>query len=206
VAAGVVAAACRSAGARLLHVSTDYVFDGRASSPYAEGATVGPRSAYGKTKLAGERAVLAEGGTVVRTAWLYGAGGRSFVATMVGLARGGDGPVDVVVDQVGQPTWTGDLAAGLVALGGAPAGAVPGGIYHATNSGQTSWFGLAKAVFAGLGADVARVRPTSTEMFPRPAPRPAYSVLGNGRWLAAGLPPLRPWEDALADGLRDVVG
>jgi len=101
----------------------------------------------------------------------------------------------VVDDQVGSPTWSADLAAGLVALGARPEPVPP--VLHHTNTGQVSWYGLARAVFAGLGADPERVLPTTTAAFPRPAPRPAYSVLDGGAWEAAGLPPRRPWDDAL---------
>lgn len=193
----VLASACKQAGTRLLHVSTDYVFDGTATSPYREDAPTGPTSAYGRSKLVGERAVLEslpDLGYVVRTAWLYGAAGGSFVRTMVRL-EGERETVDVVDDQLGQPTWTLDLAERLVALGRSDA---PAGIYHGTSSGETTWCGLARAVFAELGADPERVRPTTTEKFPRPAPRPAYSVLAPDGWDRAGMAPLRPWREALS--------
>lgn len=197
-AANVAAAAARH-GARLVHVSTDYVFAGDATSPYAEDADPAPRSAYGRTKLAGERAVLESGAraSVVRTAWVYGLHGKNFVATMLRLA-GGDGPVDVVDDQRGSPTWSADLAAALVALGASQA---PDSVYHVTNRGETTWYGLARAVFAGAGADPGRVRPTTTDKFPRPAPRPAYSVLGSARWDSHDLPAPRHWSEALAYAL-----
>ncbi|TDD75379.1 SDR family oxidoreductase, partial [Actinomadura rubrisoli] len=154
-----------------------------------------PVNAYGRTKLAGERAVLGyEHGYVVRTAWLYGAHGPNFVRTMARLAGERDS-VEVVDDQVGQPTWTGDLAARIVELAGAEA--APAGIYHGTNGGRTSWFGLAREVFTLLGLDPERVRPTTSDRFPRPAARPAFSVLGHGRWARAGLAPMRGWREAL---------
>jgi dTDP-4-dehydrorhamnose reductase len=190
-----LAIAAERAGARLVHVSTDYVFAGDATAPYAAGAPTDPRSAYGRTKLAGERAVLAAsaGAYVVRTAWVYGATGRNFVKTMARLERERD-TVSVVDDQRGSPTWSYDLATGLVALARrAPAP----GVYHCTNSGETTWYGFARAVFEQLGADPDRVTPCTTDNFPRPAPRPAYSVLGDDEWRAAGLPPMRPWRDAL---------
>lgn len=192
-----LAAACARHGARLVHVSTDYVFDGAATSPYPEDAPTAPRSAYGRSKLAGERAVLAalpDAGYVVRTAWLYGEHGGNFVATMARLSADRE-TLDVVDDQRGQPTWSMDVATRLVELVRADA---PAGVYHATNAGETTWFGLARAVFAQLGLDPERVRPTTTDRFPRPAPRPAYSVLGHDGWARAGLPPLRPWDEALA--------
>ena len=197
-----LAAACAATGARLVHVSTDYVFAGDAAGPYAEDAPTAPVNAYGRSKLAGETAVLGalpDTGYVVRTAWLYGAHGGNFVRTMLRLA-GEREFVDVVDDQVGQPTWSLELARALVAL--ADAGA-PAGVYHATAQGQTSWHGLAAAVFAEAGLDPARVRPTTSAAFVRPAPRPSYSVLGHDRWAAAGLAPLRPWRAMLAAALAD---
>mgnify|MGYP001409541872 CR=1 FL=1 len=194
-AVGTLAEACAEAGATLVQISTDYVFDGRGDRPYAEDAPTAPVNAYGRTKLAGERAATAAGGTVhiVRTAWLYGAHGPNFVRTMARLAAERD-TVGVVDDQVGQPTWTGDLADRIIALAGSGA---PPGVYHGTASGETTWYGLAREVFALLGHDPDRVRPVSTAEFPRPAPRPAYSVLGHDRWAEAGLKPMRHWRDAL---------
>jgi len=183
-----LAAACGDVDATLVQISTDYVFDGRADRPYPEDAPPAPVSAYGRTKLAGERAVLDTGrGHVVRTAWLYGAHGPNFVRTMTRLAAERD-TVEVVDDQRGQPTWTGDLAEQIIALVGADA---PPGVYHGTNAGETTWYGLAREVFALLGLDPDRVRPTTTDRFPRPAPRPAYSVLGHDRWTRVGLKPMR---------------
>ncbi|MBP2706412.1 dTDP-4-dehydrorhamnose reductase [Microbispora sp. RL4-1S] len=188
-----LAPACAKRGVRLIHVSTDYVFDGTGSEPYGEDAPVGPINAYGRSKLAGERAALAYGHTVVRTAWLYGTRGRSFPATMIRLAAERE-TVPVVTDQTGQPTWSADLAARLVALGLSDA---PGGVYHGTNAGRATWYELAREVFTLLGADPGRVVPTTSAAFTRPAPRPAWSVLGHGRWAEAGLPPMRHWREAL---------
>ncbi|MFI6108554.1 dTDP-4-dehydrorhamnose reductase [Streptomyces sp. NPDC051310] len=199
-----LAEACAAAGARLLHVSTDYVFDGRARVPYAEDAAPAPRTAYGRTKLAGERAVLEvlpEDGYVVRTAWLYGAGGASFVRTMLRLEASRPF-VDVVDDQRGQPTWSADVARRLVALGRRGA---PPGVYHATSSGDATWYDLARATFRLLGADPGRVRPAPSTAFPRPAARPAYSVLAHGRWREADLTPLRDWREALAEALPSLL-
>ncbi|WP_327297628.1 MULTISPECIES: dTDP-4-dehydrorhamnose reductase [unclassified Streptomyces] len=204
----VLAEACRETGAVLLQISTDYVFAGDGALPYAEDAPVAPRSAYGRTKLAGEEAVLSvlpERGYVVRTAWLYGAGGGNFVRTMIRL-EGVKDTLDVVDDQRGQPTWTADLADLLVRLGaGAIAGTAPAGVYHGTSGGATSWFGLTREIFRLLDADPARVLPTTSEAFVRPAPRPAYSVLGHDRWAAAGIEPLRDWRLALADAFPALV-
>jgi dTDP-4-dehydrorhamnose reductase len=200
-----LAAACAAAGAKLIHPSTDYVFDGHATAPYAEDAPTGPAGAYGRTKLAGERAVraaLPDGSYVVRTAWLYGAHGKNFVKTMLRLAGNGVSP-GVVADQHGQPTWTADVAAQCCAL--IDQAAAPG-IYHATSSGQTTWFGFAEEIFAlAQGQDQDRApergrltpKPITTADYPTPAVRPAYSVLGHAAWQAAGIEPIGDWKDAL---------
>lgn len=200
----VLAAACAASNVRLVHVSTDYVFPGDASVPYGVDDEPGPRTAYGRTKLAGEqavRAVLPEASWIVRTAWLYGGEGPSFVRTMAGLERSRE-TVSVVNDQVGSPTWTGDLAAGLLALVQSSVSSVPAGTYHATNAGQVSWHGFARAVFAELGTDPDRVLPTDSASFVRPAPRPAYSVLSPQAWVGAGLPALPGWREALAEAFK----
>ncbi len=200
-AVGTLARACAGTGAYLLHVSTDYVFAGDATTPYPEDAPTGPINAYGRSKLAGERAVLAElpeHGYVVRSAWLYGAHGPNFVRTMLRLAAERD-TVDVVADQQGQPTWSYALAAQLIALAAAAvSGHAPAGVYHGTAAGSTSWYGLARAVFAEAGLDPARVRPTTSDRFPRPAARPTYGVLGHDRWRAAGVPALPDWRGMLS--------
>jgi dTDP-4-dehydrorhamnose reductase len=191
-----LAAAAAEHGAWLVQVSTDYVFDGSATTPYAESTPVGPVSAYGRTKAEGERLAVEANGDrtyIVRTAWLYGAHGPNFAKTMLTLAGKLD-TVSVVTDQVGQPTWTLDLANRIVALLDSDA---PAGIYHGTASGQGSWMDFAAAVFAGAGLDPARVLPTDSSQFVRPAPRPAYSVLGHDAWAAAGLEPMRDWRLAL---------
>ncbi len=188
--------AARAAGARLVTISTDYVFDGSAREPYAEDAPRHPISAYGRSKAAGEERAIAahpEGTYVVRTAWLYGEHGPNFAATMLRLA-GSHPTVKVVTDQLGQPTWTGDLAAQIRLLIESDA---PAGIYHGTNSGRCSWFEFTKAIYSELGLDPERVLPTDSGAFVRPAPRPAYSVLGHDRWSAVGLPEMRDWREAL---------
>ena len=182
------------------------VFGGDGQRPYTEHDRPGPRTAYGRTKLAGERAVLGllpGTGHVVRTAWLYGAHGPNFVAAMIRLAS--ERPtVDVVADQCGQPTWTVDVADRIIALAGSGAGA---GIYHATSSGQTTWFGLAQEVFRLLGADPARVRPTTSgAAYQRPAPRPAYSVLGHDRWASGAIKPIGDWRAALKRAFPELIG
>ncbi len=197
-----LAAACTASGVPLVHVSTDYVFPGTSDRPYETDDAVGPSSMYGLTKLAGEDAVLRSGARawVVRTAWVYGAYGTNFVKTMIRLAGQRD-TVSVVDDQRGSPTWTGDLARGLLELASRVVGDRPPAqrVLHCTGGGETTWFGFAKAVFEELGADPARVIPCTTKDFPRPAPRPAYSVLSNESWQAAELTPLPHWRSALTE-------
>ncbi|GAA2726078.1 dTDP-4-dehydrorhamnose reductase [Cellulomonas aerilata] len=204
VGPALVARAARAAGARLVHVSTDYVFDGSAASPYPEDAPIAPRSAYGRTKAAGEWAVRAETADhlIVRTAWLYGAGGGCFPKTIARVAaeRGG---LDVVADQTGQPTWTADLAALLLRLVDA---AAPAGTYHGTASGEVTWHEFARAVVAAAGMEPGIVRPTTSESFVRPAPRPAYSVLGHGTLAAAGVEPIGPWDERWQAAASSVLG
>lgn len=197
-----LARATRRHGARLVHVSTDYVFDGGraedvaagAAVPYAEDAPLSPRSAYGRTKAAGEWAVRTENpdALVVRTAWLYGAHGPCFPRTIARVAAERD-TLDVVDDQVGQPTWTVDLADLLVRL---VVAAAPGGIYHGTSGGSASWWELAREVVAAAGhADRVEVRPTTSEAFARPAPRPAWSVLGHDALRGVGVEPIGDWRE-----------
>lgn len=195
-----LARAAANTGAAYVLLSTDYVFDGRATTPYAEDEPRHPVSAYGRTKAEGERLALDANPrtTIVRTAWLYGQHGPNFAKTMLRLAAERD-EVSVVADQVGQPTWTSDLARQIVAL--LDAEAAPG-IYHGTNSGQGSWYDFAQEVFKLAGLDPARVKATDSTQFQRPAPRPAYSVLGHDGWQRAGLPPMREWRDALRDAFH----
>ncbi|MFC4018003.1 dTDP-4-dehydrorhamnose reductase [Micromonospora sp. GCM10011542] len=199
-----LASACAATGARMIHISTDYVFRGDATEPYPEDAPTCPVNAYGRSKLVGELAVtrlLPDAGYVVRTAWLYSAHGPNFVATMLRLA-GERERLDVVNDQRGQPTWSYRLAEQLVALTGAAlAGHAAPGVYHGTASGETTWYGLARAVFDLRGLDPDRIRPTTSDGYRRSAPRPAYSVLGHDRWRAANLRPLADWRSALAEAL-----
>ncbi len=205
VAPGVLARSAGRHGRRIVHISTDYVFDGTASTPYDEDAPTRPRSAYGRTKAAGEaevRAAAPEHHLVVRTAWLYGRNGPCFPRTIARLARE-RGAISVVEDQVGQPTWTVDVADLVVRL--VFAGAPPGN-WHATSGGQTSWCGFARRVVesAGLASDV--VTPTDSEAFARPAPRPAYSVLGHRKLHDASVAPIGSWEERWAVAASEVLG
>ncbi len=200
-APGHIARACGEVGATLVHVSTDYVFAGDATTPYDVDTPPAPRSAYGRTKLAGEGAVRATlpQHYVVRTAWVYGCTGANFVKTMARLEKERE-TLTVVDDQRGAPTWSRHLAHGLVALAGSGA---PFGTYHLTGSGETTWHGFARAIFEELGADPARVLPCTTADFPRPAPRPAYSVLSDRAWRDVGFPPMAHWREALADAFAE---
>ncbi|MDT5205921.1 MAG: dTDP-4-dehydrorhamnose reductase [Mycobacterium sp.] len=201
-----IAQACARAGAQLVHIPTDYVCDGdcgaAAPRPYEPDDATRPLSVYGQSKLSGEQAVLAAlpQAVVVRTAWVYtGGNGKDFVAVMRRLAAG-DGVVDMVDDQTGSPTYVADLVSALleVADGGV---AAPNGIVHAANRGEVTRCGQARAVFDILGTDPERVRPVSSDHNPRPARRPAYSALSGRQSQDAGLSPLRPWRDALAEAL-----
>lgn len=197
----VLAAACSARRVPLIHVSTDYVFPGDASRPYEVTDPIGPRSAYGRTKAAGEDAVLGSGARawIVRTGWVYGVTGHNFVRTMVRLEAERD-TVSVVDDQRGTPTASAELAAGLLELAGLiVAGKGPSSrILHCTGAGDTTWYGFARAIFEAVGADPARVKPCTSADFPSAVPRPAYSILSNASWVDAGLTPMRPWQDALA--------
>jgi len=195
-----LARAAAVTGARLVQVSTDYVFNGAATAPYDEDAPLAPVSAYGRSKAEGERRARAEhpeGTLIVRTAWLYGQHGPNFASTMLRFAAERD-TLTVVDDQRGQPTWTRDLAAQIVAL---VESGVRSGVFHGTSSGETTWFGFARAVFEEAGLDPERIQPTDSAAFVRPAPRPAYSVLGHDAWARVGLAPIRDWREALAEAV-----
>jgi len=202
--AGNVARTCAARGARLVHISTDYVFGGDfdgAPRPYDVDDPVGPRSVYGRSKLAGERAVhdALPDATVVRTAWVYTGVGSDFVATMRRLESERD-EIEVVADQTGSPTYVADLAGALLQIADDP-GAPP--LLHVVNTGPASRYELARAVFAGSGADPERVRPVSTDKHPRPAPRPVYSALSTARF-DARYRPLRSWRDGLGAALAEL--
>ena len=204
--AGVLARAAAARGMPLLHISTDYVFDGAPPldgdgrpRPYLESDPTGPRSVYGRTKLEGEQQVLAASPahTVVRTAWLYGLDGANFPATMLRLA-GEREAVQVVTDQVGSPTWSGHLAPAILGL--LERGV--SGLLHLTGGGHVSWCGFAEEIFRQAEVD-CRVEPTTSEEFVRPAPRPAWSALESGR---DDVLPLPPWQDGLAGYLAARAG
>lgn len=189
-----VGALAKERGATLVYVSSDYVFDGTKASPYLEEDPTGPKSVYGASKLAGEKAAAESGAPtiVVRTSWLYGAGGKNFVDTIAAkLAQGA--PLRVVDDQRGSPTYARDLAHAIELL--LRRGAQ--GIVHATNSGHTTWYGFAREIASAMGLADASITPVTTEEFPRPAPRPRYSVLSGARFRALTGENLRPWEEAL---------
>jgi dTDP-4-dehydrorhamnose reductase len=193
--AGNAAAAAESVGARLVHVSTDYVFAGSSRDPYKEDAPTGPLSVYGKSKLEGEKRVLEyDRALVVRTSWLFGPGGPNFVATMVGLIEAGKVPLRVVDDQVGGPTYTPFLAKALVDLAGLGAT----GVLHYQNREPVSWYAFATEIARQWGGEV-EVQPVTTAEFPRPAPRPAWSVLDVARFEEIAGRPVEPWDRGLTD-------
>jgi dTDP-4-dehydrorhamnose reductase len=198
-AAGNVARACAALGARLVHVSTDYVFDGSKREPWVESDPTSPLGAYGRSKLHGEDLVRAElpDNAIVRTAWLFGPHGPNFVSTMLRLAAERD-EVEVVTDQVGSPTFAGHLAPALVDM----AERTDTGIFHGAGSGSCSWYELALEAFDAAGVS-CRVLPTTAEKFARPAPRPAYSVLGSEREDPITLP---PWQEGVRAHLAALEG
>jgi len=192
--AGNVARAAEASGAWTIHISSDYVFDGAKGSPYVESDTVGPVSSYGRSKLAGEQAVAdaaPERHTIVRSSWLFGAGGPCFPATILRLAGERD-ELQVVDDQVGAPTFTAHLASALLDLGAREHR--PAGVLHVAGGGSCSWFEFAREIVAGAGVR-CEVRPCTTAEMPRPATRPAYSVLRSEH--GAGVPVLPDWRDGL---------
>ena len=200
-----LAIAAAHSGARLIHVSTDYVFSGESQKPFAINDPIDPQSAYGRTKADGEKRLLnshPEKSYVIRTAWLYSAKGKNFAKTMTRLALNGASEVRVVNDQVGQPTSALDLAQQIVELG---LGTAPAGVYHGTNAGQASWFEFAQEIFSLAGADRNRVVPVSSSEYPRPAKRPSFSVLSHDAWSMTSISPMRDWKIALASVMPQVV-
>jgi dTDP-4-dehydrorhamnose reductase len=200
-----LARAAKHCGARLIHVSTDYVFLGEGKTPWKISDAINPQSAYGRTKAEGEGRVVdvySENSSIVRTAWLYSPWGKNFAKTMTRIAIKGDGEVRVVNDQVGQPTSALDLAKQIIELG---LSGSPPGIYHGTNSGQETWFEFAREIFRFAGADVNRVVPVSSSEYPRPAKRPSYSVLSHDAWAQTTVQPMRDWRIALEEAMPAII-
>jgi dTDP-4-dehydrorhamnose reductase len=200
-----VAAGAKLCGAKLIHISTDYVFSGENVTPWRVDDPINPQSAYGRTKAEGEQRVLEthpERTLIVRTAWLYSPWGKNFAKTMTRLAIDGDGEVRVVNDQIGQPTSATDLAKQLVEMGISNS---LEGTYHGTNSGQATWFEFAQQIFKLAGNDVSRVIPVSSSEYPRPAKRPSYSVLSHDAWAKTSVEPMRDWRIALADAMPAII-
>ena len=200
-----IALAAKQCGAKLIHISTDYVFSGESQVPWQVTDEINPQSAYGRTKAAGERRVLTaypENSSVVRTAWLYSPWGKNFAKTMARLAIKGKGEVKVVNDLMGQPTSATDLAKQLVALGQSTA---PAGIYHGTNAGQATWFEFANEIFKLSGADDSRVSPVPASEYPRTAKRPSYSVLDHEEWGITSVPPMKDWKIALSEAMPAII-
>ena len=216
---GNLASAAASVGAGLVHFSTDYVFNGCSSTPYDEDSPCAPNGVYGRTKLEGERLVLAQmprdasNGSrthLIRTSWLFGPGGANFVATMIKLMAERE-TLRVVHDQVGRPTYTTDLAQAALCLAGInpSAHAVDSGIYHFANADETSWYGFAQSILAqarelGFVLRAHSIEPVTTAEFVRAAPRPAYSVLCTSRYERATQCKPRSWRDALAEYLKNI--
>ena len=192
---GNLAKACSEVDSALVHISTDYVFDGSARSPISEDGEIGPISIYGKSKLKGEQAILdnLDKFFIIRTAWLYGVNGKNFPKTMLELAEN-HSEITVVYDEVGTPTYTPDLAEAISEL----IETDYYGIYHITNSGSCSWCEFARYIFEIAQKDV-KVIPVTASEFARPAPRPSYSVLDNKNWIENGFEPLRSYKDAIKE-------
>ena len=190
-----LALACREVDCPLVHISTDYVFNGENNRPWVEDDETGPISVYGKSKLKGETYIqdILDSYFILRTAWLYGINGRNFPKTMLELAQN-HSEITVVYDEVGTPTYTPDLARAISEL----IETDYYGIYHLTNSGNCSWCEFARYIFEVAGADVNVVPVTASE-FARPAPRPHYSVLENGNWIKNGFEPLRDYKEAVKE-------
>ena len=200
-----VARGAKLSGAKLIHISTDYVFSGESNTPWKVNDTINPQSAYGRTKADGERRILAkypENSSIIRTAWLYSPWGKNFAKTMTRVAVNGDGEVRVVNDQMGQPTSATDLAKQLVELGLSNSLA---GIYHGTNSGQSTWFEFAQEIFKLAGADVRRVVPISSNEYQCPAKRPSYSVMSHDAWSKTKVQPMRDWRIALEEAMPAII-
>jgi dTDP-4-dehydrorhamnose reductase len=200
-----ISIAAKKCGAKLIHISTDYVFSGESKTPWQVGDAINPQSTYGRTKADGESRVLLahpENSSIVRTAWLYSPWGKNFAKTMTRLAINTDGEVPVVKDQMGQPTSATDLAKQLIDLGLSSSSA---GIYHGTNSGEATWFEFAQEIFKLAGADVSRVIPVSSNEYSSLVKRPSYSVLSHDAWAKTSVSPMRDWRIALAGSFNQIL-
>ena len=200
-----IALAAKECDAKLIHISTDYVFSGKSETPWEIDDEINPQSTYGRTKAEGDSRVLAvypENSSLVRTAWLYSPWGKNFAKMITKLAIKGESEVRVVNDQIGQPTLAMDLAKQLVELGLSTS---PPGIYHGTNSGQATWFDFAQVIFKFTGADVNRLVPVSSSDFLRPAKRPSFSVLSHDCWAKTAIQPMRDWRIALAEAMPAII-
>ena len=200
-----IAIAANFCGAKMIQISTDYVFSGEGRTPWQVANGINPQSAYGRSKAEGEsrvQAALSENSYIVRTAWLYSPWGKNFAKTITQLAITGDTQVKVVNDQIGQPTSALDLAKQLVDLG---LSSSPAGIYHGTNGGAATWFEFAQEIFDLAGADIKRIMPISSSDYQRSAKRPTYSILSHDAWARTSIEPLRDWRIALADAMPAII-
>ena len=200
-----LALASKQISAKLVHVSTDYVFSGEGNTPWLESAERDPASIYGLSKREGEnfvQEIYEENSFIVRTAWLYSENSKNFAKTMVNLALTDEREVRVVNDQIGQPTSANDLAQQIVDLVGSKS---THGIYHGTSSGQATWFEFAQEIFELVGANTERVVPVSSDEFLSLAKRPRYSVLGHDNWRKSELPEMRDWRLALGDEIPRIL-
>jgi dTDP-4-dehydrorhamnose reductase len=200
-----LAIAAKSSGAKLLHISTDYVFSGSKQEPWQENDLKNPQSSYGRTKAEGENLVLRthlEGSLIIRTAWLYSPWGKNFAKTMTRLALDGKSEVRVVNDQKGQPTSAKDLANQIISLA---VSQTASGIFHGTNGGEASWFDFAQEIFKCTGEDINRLVPVPSDEYTQRAKRPEYSVLGHDAWNKTGITPMRDWRHALTDAMPEII-
>ena len=200
-----IAIAAKLCGAKLIHISTDYIFSGFNTAPWGVHEESNPQTAYGRSKAEGEKRVIAAysgNSSIVRAAWLYSPWGKNFAKTMTQLAITGDSEAKVVIDQIGQPTSAVDLDKQLVDLGTSSS---PAGIYHGTNSGEATWFEFAQEIFNLAGADIKRIMPVSSSEYQRPAKRPSYSVLSHDAWAETSIEPMRDWRIALRDAMPSII-
>lgn len=199
-----VAIVCRELDSRLIHISTDYVFSGNRDLPWQVDSDTRPLSVYGKSKLAGENAIReewSENSLIVRTAWLYSQYGKNFYKTILQLANKDKSPIKVVNNQIGQPTSAPELASFILST--LPL-EIPAGVYHATNSGNATWYDFAYSIFQLAGADTGRIEPISAEDYKARAPRPNYSVLDNSKWDSYDLNTLGDWEHSVANAFSSI--